>query len=336
MSIKPFFILLVFWGANNLFGQNNIQYNVLVESNDTSWYLTYEKISFDAKSKRVVNHTADQDSFLVWLIKDIGVMPIEKRNILWYVHGMWGGQRNNFRRAYKLMNHHLLSNNESNIGQMVSLKWPGNDFDYKQNKKRLYNLAPILEQQFIPLVQRMHVASYFSLGQSMDIDLLAHSLGNELVKEILLSSTYVMRDEPGLFRELLWTASDLSSDIFEDKNVMDRISRSAERHHFYFSERDLTLEVSHKLNKQDRLGRSGPTEASYSADNFYYIDVTLIKDEVNFPDLISGHSYYRASPIVTDDIIAVLQGHNPNKINNRIAKNSRQHHFVLAPVSETD
>ena len=134
-----FFLLPIAGFTQDLFDQN-VQYNIVVDiDEDTSIQVHYEVIFTDKKRKdRKYFETTSQDSFLLILMEDLEQLDADKNKILFYVHGMWGGRRMNFNHAYGLMTKAYLNHPESDIARMLSLKWPGNKPEYKENKKVLY------------------------------------------------------------------------------------------------------------------------------------------------------------------------------------------------------
>ena len=324
--VTGIFILI----ASVLSAQSDIQYNIIVEGSEGNWSLSYEKKSRSDKRFNHVVTTTESDSFLLWILEDISSLPNDKKELLFYIHGMWGGRKSNFRRAYNMMEEQYINNPGSDIARIVSLKWPGNDFDYKKNKSRVYALAPFIEEEIVPLVRKLQLMGYIALEGKIHTDMIVHSLGNELLKEIILEMPDEQLEHP-LWDNVIWAASDLDFDIFEDTKVVERFEDVAFKNVFYFSDRDLTLEVSRKLNDKDRLGRGGPLFADGLPSNFSFVDVSLVKDESNFPDLISGHSYYRSSTLVTQDIIGVLMGDYSNANQSRLSKVNNPNYFVITP-----
>lgn len=283
------------------YAQDDIQFNILVDFEHNNYTLNYEMYTESENGKVIRHYPMSSDSFLLYLIRYVAEKPASKREILLHVHGMWGGQKQNFRRAYRLLNNSYVDNASSDIAVMVSLKWPGNEFDYKTNKSRVPAIASILSDQLTSWIRQLQVMYYFSMNKNIELDLLAHSLGTELMKDYILNLNDHDLNYP-LFHNSVWAASDLDWNILSDSGLSRKLSKASLANHFYFSERDLTLSVSNKLNHLDRLGRVGPEDCMKVEANFEFIDVTLIRDETNFPDLISGHSYYRSSPIVTLDM----------------------------------
>ncbi len=303
--------------AQDLFNQN-VQYNIIVDTEDNETISVEYEVYFpkDRKQPEFFS-TTSLDSFLFILSNDIAQLPKDKSQVLFYIHGMWGGSRRNFNRAYNLMTDAYLDAEQSDIGRIVSLKWPGNKMDYKKNKETLYNTSAEISDVFFEFIRRFQTVNFLSRQIDSNIDLIIHSLGNELFKEMML-----VLDEEDLeypyFEEIILAASDLEADVFETEPEFSSVSKMANRVQIYFSKRDLTLGVSKNLNKKTRMGLGGPQEMAELPPNVYYIDVGHIKDDVNMGDLMTGHSYYRSSPIVTQDMIDCMLGLSLSQLNREL------------------
>lgn len=326
--MRLIFILSLF---GTLSAQDNVQFNMLMIPSDSGYSIIYEKLDYKKNINRGDRQlTESRDSFLVWLLEDLSGFDEDKRQVLFYVHGMWGGQKGPFNRAYKLLSTHFLEAENSDVARIVSLKWPGNDMDYSDNKGRIPELVPVLKEELTALVRSFQLAQWLDPTTDSSWDLLAHSLGNELIRAVLRDLPSSQYDYP-LFDNIIFAASDFDCDVYDTDSLMQNVHNTARQCHIYYSERDLTLEVSKNLNKKDRLGRTGPTNYDRIPVNTSLIDVTLVKDEINFPDLLTGHSYYRASPLVTGDMLQAIMSEKPVASNYRLAKESGLNHFLISP-----
>ncbi|MBT8232786.1 MAG: alpha/beta hydrolase [Saprospiraceae bacterium] len=302
--MKYFFTCLILFSLSVAYGQSQrIQYNVIVNNDDDKLQFDYEVVDLDDKSKSTTPRNIDE--FLVAFFNDISILPADKNQPLFYIHGMWGGKKFAFNRTYKMMEALYLENEATDIARIISIKWPGNNMEYKVNKATLYEIAPEVTEWFSNFLLKFHMYKYVSKSYNISLDILAHSLGTELTKEILCGINYDNLEYP-LIDNLILASPDLVTDVFETTPCFTKNLCMTNETHIYFSERDLTLGVSNNLNKIDRLGRAGPSEKSSIPTNVCFIDVSDVKDETNFSDLMTGHSSFRASPIVSQDILEVL------------------------------
>jgi hypothetical protein len=290
-----------------------IQYNILIDSPQDSVieveYEVYTRAD-DGQEKRYI--TESIDSFMMVLQRDLVQQGETKNQVLFYIHGMWGGRSINFNKAYKLMSDVYLDSEKSDISRIISLKWPGNKMEYKDNKKTLYSISDSISDIVLNFLEEYHSIENGSENDS-SIDLIAHSLGTELFKEVVVYASENDRVEK-YFDQIVIAAPDWDVEVFSIDTSLYNISGMAERIQVYFSTRDMTLSISRNLNKQSRFGLDGPPDDIQLPDNVFAINVTNVKDDDNFPDLLSGHNYYRASPVVTQDILLSMMGH-PNEAN---------------------
>lgn len=303
MPSKYFSIFLLTFITLNLHSQT--QFNVKVIEGDSILGFQYEIL--DIKDSHNNFETKELSVFTSKLFDSLNSLPENKNQPLFYIHGMWGGRRFAFNRTFNMLDDFYLSNSESDVGVIVSLIWPGNKMDYKVNKDKLYNIAPQISDWFHKFLFTFHYFNHVDSDSEYKLDLLAHSLGTELTKEILCGIDHELY-EKALIDELILAAPDLVNDVFDSEDCFGPSLKLAKRTHVYYSSRDLTLSVSNNLNDQDRLGRTGPSDLITYPETVYFIDVSSVKDDKNMPDLITGHSYFRASPIVSNDMNCVLKG----------------------------
>jgi len=326
MQLWPFVFLLCMVGA--LKGQK--QYSMIIDLSDDGPTVAYECVTKVEGRHSRTQQTLSRDSFVLWMVAELQQRPETKRDVLCYIHGMWGSQKSNFRRAYHLLSAHYLDAEASDIGFMLAIKWPGNDMDYQANKQRVYKLSGFLAEEMTAVLRRMQLYGWLILKQQITMDLMAHSLGNELIKEMMLDLDDEQLAYP-FFDQALWLAADLDHTIFEDTGFSSRLPAYANRHHFYYSERDLTLEISNKLNRLDRLGRIGPAEDIIIPRGVYFVDVSHVRDEKFLPDLLTGHSYYRSSGSVAGDILNVLKGGESVEFPGRVVHPRKAHVYIYDP-----
>jgi len=324
MILRVFIFIIL---SSALYSQENIQYNIVLDEDGVVYETKY--LNDKLRAYRI-DHTQNQDSFLISMCTDLSSQDFEKRQILVYLHGMWGSQFVNFRKAYNLMHKQIIDDSSSDIARIISIKWPANDFNYKKNKKRIPEIAVDVSTIIHDFVRKFQFYNYLFTKQNAGVDLLVHSLGTELLKE----SIKLLPDEQWqypLFDQIIWAAADLDHDVFKNDPVMNNIDKLAKRNHVYYSNRDITLDVSKSLNKSDRLGRVGPFKDQLYPKKTYFVNVSYIKDDNNIGDLITGHSYFRSSPLVINDMVQVLKEYQIDEISNR-RNDGESNVFVLEQV----
>ena len=246
MILRIAFLLLV---SGSAYAQTQFQYNILIDEEE----VVYQINEMDEKFRVVSDMSySELDSFVHYLSEDLATRSNGKQELLFYVHGMWGNHGIPFSRSYQNMYKHFISENESDIACIVSLKWPSNDFEYKKNKELVHRLSPkvsaVMEDFFVQLDEINSDNEVKGSG----VDMIAHSMGNEMIKEVL--KYFDLEEIKVPVKQMIWAAPDLDGDIFDSDSTMLTIGRFAQRSHIYFSSRDLTLEISKQLNKKRSIG----------------------------------------------------------------------------------
>ena len=328
------FILVLFSGV--LYGQSldsRIQYNIIVESesDDSSIAVSYEIIDLMDKSN---SKSVDSiDELMRSLFQDLNKQPLEKQQVLFYVHGMWGGKRFAFNRTYKMIEKMYLEDSSSDIARIISIKWPGNKMEYKINKKKLYEIDQEVTRILNDFFQSFYFFRFAYDMNNVALDMLAHSLGTELIKEVICQMP-IQEYKSEVIEHLILASPDLSTDVFKLDTCFGENLCLIKQATVYYSGRDLTLGVSNNLNDIDRLGRVGPSENSVIPGNVCFVDVTEIKDDTNLSDLMTGHSTFRASPCVAKDILSTLTNNPALKLTERNTVDEQLNKYKLKPITE--
>ena len=305
-----FLVVLALIGVNlNAQSEFDIDYIIKVDKpKDGVAELSYEikkhhrYENYDEKIK-----TTSIDTFLKYLLYDISVLPDHKNKVLLYIHGMWGSSPWNFINSMGMIENAYLENRDSDIARIISMKWPGNNMDYKDNKSRVFQIADEIAPVMTQLIRTFQIVDVFNPTFDTHMDLLCHSLGNELFKEIF---SYLPADQYNheIFDQIILAAPDLDVGLFKFDGPLYRLPKIANGIHIYYSRKDLTLGVSKNLNKKERLGIHGPDVHDVVNDNVFFIDVSQVKDEANFGERLTGHSYFRSSKLATRDMLYTLMG----------------------------
>jgi len=318
-----FLFSVFFWSLNAQVESKRLQYNIVVESKSDEDIIrtTFEIEDLDNSTN---SKTVDSMSELISaLFKDLSELPKNKNQVLFYVHGMWGGKKFAFDRTYKMIENLYIDHEDSDVARIISLKWPGNKMEYKVNKKKLYQIDDDVTELFEDFFTSYYTNRYFSGLPNIDIDMIAHSLGTELIKEVICQLPQEKFTSP-IIDQLILASPDLATDVFEKEECFADNLHLANHTTVYFSTRDLTLGVSNNLNDLDRLGRAGPTENSIIPEQTTFVEISEIKDETNFSDLMTGHSSFRASPVVSRDILSILTKNRNVQYVSRAQKNKVQ------------
>jgi esterase/lipase superfamily enzyme len=130
------------------------------------------------------------------------------------------------------------------------------------------------------------------------INMLAHSMGNRVLRYTLASWANDYGAVPLFFRNLFMAAADIANESLEPDEAGAHVAESARNVVVYHASDDLALrssKVSNLKNKivSRRLGHSGPEDMSKVRDNVYAIDCDDFNNSYDSP---MGHSYFLTDP----------------------------------------
>ena len=188
-------------------------------------------------------------------------------------------------------------------GAPVMYSWPSQASlaGYPVDEANIRWTVPHL-QQFLDLVVERSGAS--------KVHLVAHSMGNRAVTEVLLryaAEAEKTRGASPQFNQIVLVAPDVDADVFRDE-IAPRIRPLGERVTLYASANDKALKVSKGVHGHPRAGdlSSGIIIAKgVETIDASEVDTSLL-NAINL-----GHSYFAQQPTVIDDLRLLIQGGNP-------------------------
>lgn len=190
-------------------------------------------------------------------------------------------------------------------GAPVMYSWPSQASigGYPVDEANIRWTVPHL-QQFLDLIVEHSGAS--------KVHLIAHSMGNRAVTEVLLRYATAAALKPGTspqLNQVILVAPDVDADVFRDE-IAPRIRSISERISLYASANDKALKVSKGVHGHPRAGDlssgiliTGGVE-TIDASN---VDTSLLNA------IALGHSYFAEQPTVIDDLRLLLKGRSPAK-----------------------
>ncbi|WP_203070307.1 alpha/beta hydrolase [Falsiroseomonas ponticola] len=137
------------------------------------------------------------------------------------------------------------------------------------------------------------------------IHLVVHSMGHFALRHAIqaFGRDYKPGGMPRIFDNIFLMAADEDNDAFELAHKFQRLPELASAVHVYYANNDRVLQVSDiTKSNPDRLGVAGPRTLTDLPRKVTLVDCTQVSGGG------SGHSYYRLSPPVTNDVQAVLAG----------------------------
>jgi len=142
------------------------------------------------------------------------------------------------------------------------------------------------------------------------IHLIAHSMGNRALTEVLLNYANESRDrndDKPIFNQIALVAPDVDADVFREE-IVPRIQRLSDRLTLYASSNDKALLVSKGVHGYPRAGDL-PKEVVVPA-TIDMIDASEV-DTSLLAAIELGHSYFAEQPTVIDDLRLMIQGVEP-------------------------
>lgn len=149
-----------------------------------------------------------------------------------------------------------------------------------------------------------------------NIHLFAHSMGSYALRHALqeirtCSGNRIRR----LLDQVILFAADEDDDAFEFDYKLQSLPDMARRVTVYHNPSDKALVVSdYTKGNPDRLGAGGPRNSRALPDK---VSVVNCEPVLRFRDDKSGHLYYRLDETVKQDVLAVLNGIEPQNIKTR-------------------
>ena len=304
-------------------GDSYRTYTINVNTKDSvSVELSYT-IRFFNKKTVGKYETTSIDSFLMLLTQDIQKQPLDNSDLLFYFHGMFGGQPANYNYTLLDFKERYLDKENSSMCRVIGYRWPAQNAAYIRNKEVAYQIADTLSDNFNHLVSAIR-------EEDNKVNVIANSLGAELLKEMLKYE--LQRDTNQLqLNQVIISAPDLVDTAIESDEIMSMAVDLCHRITVYYSQKDFTLTISKNLNKENRLGLNGPSSNTEGNDKICYVEVTDISDEKNLAWKMTGHSYVRASDIISRDMLSAMMGEEANQISNREEQEKERNIFRLKP-----
>ncbi len=135
-----------------------------------------------------------------------------------------------------------------------------------------------------------------SLECSMRINILAHSMGNRVLRETLVKLKYDVFPKvfPKVFRNIFMIASDVVNETLHKDEPGSVIAESCRNCVIYYANDDLALNGSKIINLKNkivskRLGHTGVEDMGRVSKNVYNIDCDDFNNSYDRP---KGHSYF--------------------------------------------
>lgn len=223
------------------------------------------------------------------------------RQILLYIHGFSNMPDAVFDAALEFQG--LCDRAEAQEVLVVPVIWPCDDDtgivqDYWDDQKAADASAPSLARALCRFIEwRNSKANTDSDPCRKRINLLAHSMGNRVLRETLAAwDKYDLADGvPLIFRNTFLVAADIENESIHRDQRGKLICDASRNVVVYYASDDLALRASKAANLKNkiasrRLGHSGPENMDLVPKNVYTVDC----DDINNAYDPKGHSYFRS------------------------------------------
>ena len=239
---------------------------------------------------------------------------IVKNDVLFFIHG-FNTDLKGVRKDFEHLQARYIDHPQSTVAHIIIFTWPGmhpkipyHYYDDKQDAirsgkafARAIGIVQEFFQQFF--IDTMKDGKLTNQTCNRNIHLMAHSMGNRVLKETML--TFGMAPIPQLFKEVILMAADVRWDSFENGEGFNRLIDFGERVHIFYHDNDKVLDISkYAKNFSNRLGRYGRKSKSNSQKDIFDINITGIKEDMgDVEEKLMNHWYYYTSSAVKDDVV---------------------------------
>jgi esterase/lipase superfamily enzyme len=240
----------------------------------------------------------------------------KNNNVLFFIHG-FNTDLKGVRSTFDWLQRSYANKPGSPIRHIVIFTWPGMSplipFHYFNDRNDAIHSGEALARGIEKLTRFFRD---FLRGGDHDpcnrkIHLMVHSMGNRVLKHMLLELERKQIRVPELFSEVLLMAADIEYNIFEPGNPFTQLIDLGKRVHIYYHEEDRVLDISkYTKNFSNRLGRYGRKKSDSNLSDVIDANVTKVKDDLDrsLKSDKGNHWYYYSSSQVVEDVLKVLNG----------------------------
>lgn len=311
---KYIFFILVLFASFSITAQLPSQ-NLFVEidvSAKGDEMVKYGRIVYneDLKPKRYYYEGNDsRKMFLDTLTHSLEELPIEKRNTLFYIHGMWAYKWSFLKGNHKKMQKDMWANNANPNGMVVTVIWHCK-VNYFDNRKMALESGKVLS----PLIRQIHDRTTAASNESTT-NYLIHSMGHRVFQTIW--EGHLKEDMQYRAQYIVMAGADIETNSFEEEEILGKIGYLSDNILLYVHNNDRTLGMSKMLNDKDRLGMQGISDFDKVTSSIIQVDVSVINDNEDPPSKFSNHRYFYMSPTIRKDAALFYQGVDEDKMPRR-------------------
>ena len=326
--IKTFFFFILLITSNIGVAQSASQ-NLFIEidvSAKGDEMLRFGRIAYaedNTPSRNYFDGENRRQMFLDTLEQSLEIMPEEKRNTLFYIHGMWAYKWSFLKGNHKKMQVDMWANNANPNGMVVTVIWHCK-VNYFDNKEMALKSGKILS----PIIRQIHDITTLASTNSQT-NYMIHSMGHRVFQTIWENN--LTKDMKYHAEHILMAGADLETNAFEEGEVLENIGYLSNDIVLYVHNNDRTLGISKMLNEKDRIGLQGIQDLDKVSDAILQVDVSVITDNEDAPAKFSNHRYFYMSPTIRKDVALFYQGVAKDKIPRRKELNHPRRMMLLMP-----
>ena len=327
-TTRFFFFLLTITAGLSIYGQSPSQ-NLFIEidvSAEGDEIVRYGRIVYEEDLSPIRNYFEGIDSrnmFLDTLAQSLNELPIEKRNTLFYIHGMWAYKWSFLKGNHKKMQMDMWANNANPHGMIVTLIWHCK-VNYFENREMALQSGKVLS----PLIRQIHETTAAASSESTT-NYLIHSMGHRVFQSIW--EGHLNKDMTYQAEHIIMAGADIEPNSFEQGEILENIGYLSDNVLIYVHNNDRTLGMSKMLNKEDRLGMHGVLDLNKVSNSIVQIDVSVINDNEDPPSKFSNHRYFYMSPTIRKDVALFYQGVKLDKMPRRKKLNHARSWMLQMP-----
>lgn len=306
-----FLVLMVSTTANAQLQSENLFVEVDVSATGDD-IVRYGKITFNDKNqpkRKYFKKKVKKAMFLDSIARHLELLPIEKRNTLVYIHGMWAYKWSFLKGNLHKMQSDMWANDANPNGMVVTVIWHCS-VKYFDNREMAQKSGIILS----PLIRDIHEITAAASPTSKTSYIL-HSMGNRVFKAMWEGHLY--ENMPYHAEHIAMAGADIKPNSFDEGEALENIGYLSDDVLVFKHNNDRTLGISKMLNDYDRLGLQGIPDLDKVSSAITEVDVSVITDNEDAAARFSNHRYFYMSPTVRKDLALFYQGVAKDKMPRR-------------------
>lgn len=262
--------------------------------------LAYRAIKKQSKSSDLFGSSRFFKQLYDAMISD---SPLEG-DVLVFIHG-FNTSLESVEEAFFRLHENYVVPNDNPIKHIVILTWPGMKknipLHYRNDKKDAERsgeaFARSIEKLLSFFIEFLGPADSGNPACGKNLHLMAHSMGNRVLKHMVLELLTNRRNLPDLFKSISLVAADIEYDIFEYDGAFRKLIDMGEKINIYYHRGDAILDISkYTKNFTNLLGRVGRSRKDPNQPSINEFDCTDFRqDKGDKLEKKGKHWYYYTS-----------------------------------------